>query len=151
MSLIKRFRPFVVLAAALSIARGARTQEHLASMEIACPAVLMTSESITAPMGWTSESVQNSRSFLRMSVFQRAANGREFDLAPDNTTNNGDVFEQDWTVPHDSSLKTYLRCRYKETVATATTELGVGFKECVFTFRADSHGAVLEPKRARCF
>jgi hypothetical protein len=151
MSLTKQFRSFVTLAAALLTARGALMQEHPAATEISCPAVLLTSESAMAPSGWTAESAKIGRTFLRISVFQRSSIGREFDLAPDSTTNKGSVFEQNWAVPHDAPLKTYLRCRYKDTEATATTELGQGIKECSFTFRADSHGAVVEPKQARCF
>jgi hypothetical protein len=77
-----------------------------------------------------------------MSVFQKSSAGEIFDLAPDRTARQTTTIQQQWTLPHDPALKTYLRCRYRDTEATLVLALEPEIKACNFKFVAGQHGAV---------
>jgi hypothetical protein len=151
MSLTKYIVQTLLLAAVSLSPREGLVQEPNASREVSCPAVLESIDTAGSVKDWSAENARMRRPVLRISVLQKSAVGEEYDLAPDSTSNHGNVYQQIWSVPHNTELKTYLRCRYKNTDTTLLTELGVSIRQCEFKFTADAHGTVLDPKQIRCF
>jgi hypothetical protein len=117
---------------------------------VTCPASLSITESATAPSGWSAESATKDHPLQRISVFQKSSAGEIFDLAPDHTSRQAAIVQQQWTLSHDPALKTYLRCRYRNTEATLVLDLKPEIKVCKFKFAAGPHGAVKDVLNITC-
>src|ERR1700724_920831 len=122
---------------------AAHSQDGNRDVAMSCPPSLETTESAVAPSGWVVGPARTSHILQRISIFQKSDSGKEVALAPDRSSRQGSIVQQTWSLPHDPSLKTYLRCRYRSTDATLVSELASGIKKCNFRFAADQHGMVI--------
>jgi hypothetical protein len=151
MSSSKRLLLLLALPLALSQAsRTAHAQAPGKSGAISCPASLSVTESATAPAGWLAEPAKTDHLLQRISVFQKSPAEEVFDLAPDRTSRQASIVQQQWTIARDPELKTYLRCRYRGTEATLIQALGPEIKLCTFKFKADAHGMVTNVLDIHC-
>ncbi len=132
----------LLLALPLALPPPAHSQANQSTGSISCPASLNVTETAIAPSGWSAEPSTKDHTLQRMSVFQKSSAGEIFDLAPDRTARQTTTIQQQWTLPHDPALKTYLRCRYRDTEATLVLALEPEIKACNFKFVAGQHGAV---------
>ena len=140
----------LLLALPLALLQAARAQTNQSTGAISCPSSLSVTESAAAPSGWSTEPTTKARALQRISVFQKSSTGQIFDLAPDRTSRQATTVQQQWTVAHDPSLKTYLRCRYRDTDATLVLPLLPEIKACKFKFAADRHGTVTDVLDISC-
>jgi hypothetical protein len=143
-------RRLLLLVLPLALLHISRAQAPTGTEPITCPTSLSVTESPTAPAGWLADPATNNHPLQRISVFQKSSAGEIFDLAPDLTARQATTIRQQWTVPHDPALRTYLRCRYRNTEATLSFALAPEIKACTLKFMAGLHGVVTKPLDIHC-
>jgi hypothetical protein len=152
MSSSRRFACLAAYASSLALAAlsPAHAQQKPASPPIACPASIAVNESAAPLPGWSLESGKTRRAFERISVYNRDASGKEYDLAPDDQNQDGKRITQTWDVKAYRTMAVYVRCRYRGTSATLSQELPPPVGSCTFRYVAGSHGEVAAKPEMDC-
>ena len=152
MSSSRRLARLVACASSLALAAfsPAHAQQKSASPPIACPASIAVNESAAPLPGWSLESGKTQRAFERISVYNRDASGKEYDLAPDDQKQEGNRIAQAWDVKAYRTMAVYVRCRYRDTSVTLSKKLPPAISYCTFRYLAGSHGEVAAKPEIEC-
>ena len=137
-------------ALVLAALSSAHAQQNPAGILISCPANIAVNESSAPLPGWSLESGKTERAFERISVYNRDAAGREYDLAPDDQNQDGKRITQIWDVKAYRTMAVLLRCRYHDTSVTLSMELPPTVNSCTLRYVAGSHGEVAANPQMGC-
>jgi hypothetical protein len=84
-----------------------------AASPIVCPRRVSAIETATAPEGWTANGrSERSQKPDGVSVLNRSAEGREYDLAPSGEGTSGTTLTQNWPLKDCRDMEVIVRCRY---------------------------------------
>jgi hypothetical protein len=152
MSSSRRLARLVACTSSLALVAfsPAHAQQKPALPSIACPASIAVNESAATLPGWSLESGKTRRAFERISVYNRDASGKEYDLAPDNQKQQGNRVLQTWRLTEYRAMGNYLRCRYRDTSVTLSKKLPPAISYCTFRYLAGSHGEVAAKPEMDC-
>ncbi len=117
---------------------------------VRCPDVIHAREAAVTSEGWKVEEAEAEHKFLRISVFNRDAGGREYDLAPDDEGTRGRQVVQRWELSRYRELAVVVRCRYRDTGTTLALELPPALTECQLRFEVDRHGTIVGASTMEC-
>src|SRR5262249_4257668 len=121
-----------------------------ASGEVTCPESVKVTETAALAPGWKASSGQSEHAFERISVYNGAAGGKEYELAPDDEKNSAGKIIQTWKLKDYRTMNLFLRCRYHDTAAVLFMDLPANLTTCTFTFTLDKKGNFLGKSSMIC-
>jgi hypothetical protein len=145
--------PLAARAAPLALCAGlAATFTALAQSPatLICPEKVTVSEAITPVPGWRSTASQSEHAFERVSVYNGAAGGQEYELAPDDEKRTAGKIAQTWKLKDYRTMNVFLRCRYHNTSAVLVRDAPESLQTCIFDFALDKNGSFIGKSALVC-
>ena len=88
--------------------------------------------------------------FERINIYNGKPGGEEYDLAPDDQTENGRRITQVWFLKDYRTMSIFLRCRYHGTTAVTTLDVPAKYQKCSLTFEMDKKNAIVGKSEFAC-
>jgi hypothetical protein len=115
-----------------------------------CPATITVRESATPVAGWTSDARQASRKLARISILNKDAQSREYELAPDDEKQAGKNITQSWKLKDYRTMKLLLTCFYRDTTVTLSSEIPLRMTTCTYRFNLVGKEQTVEQPEIKC-
>ena len=117
---------------------------------MACPATITVRESATPVAGWTSDARQAPHKLARISILNKDAQAREYELAPDDEKQAGKSITQSWNLKDYRSMKLFLTCLYHDTTVTMSSEIPLSMSTCTYRFNLVGKEQTVEHPEINC-
>jgi len=142
-SIDRSHRPSLArLAFAILMSTPVWAQNAVHEATFSCPAAIDVTEMAAPVSGWQMSSFRVKRKFERISIYNGKNGGQEFELAPDDQTEEHNRITQIWRLGEYRSMNIFLRCRYSGTQVVLSKDVPDSFKTCTFTFESDKRGKI---------
>ncbi len=124
-------------------------QQRSTSDAITCPASIYVSEQPAPVPGWKGGPSRARHSFERITVYNEAE-GREFELAPDDEQEAASKITQTWDLSGYRTMKLFVRCRYHDTSTVLVKEIPPAMIKCTFNFSLNTRDGLISKSDMVC-